>query len=222
MIYVITRTNNRPNKFAICAESVQAQTVECKHITISENVLPEYVEKAKSPNHKMSHVVLQKENFEHYNEYLDFALKQIGQEGDYFAILDDDDFYTSPDSLKIAMEEGNGADLIIWRVNASNNVIVPRLDTFEKKQVKFGDISGIGFLVRKDSFNSAKFGNKLGGDYNFLKDAVNECKSVKWINKVLSSVNPLFSFGAGKEEDAPIEKVREGYNRAKKYLSIWI
>lgn len=218
MIYVITRTNNRPNKFAICAESVQAQTIECEHITISENELPSYVEATKG----IISVTVNKADFEHYNQYLDWALENIGQEGDYFAFLDDDDFYTSPDSLKIAMQEGNGNDLILWRVNASNNVIVPRLTTFENKEVKFGDISGIGFLVRKGSFTSARFGNKLGGDYNFLKDAVNECKGVKWVNKVLSSVNPLFSYGAGNQQDAPIEKVREGYQRAIKHLSIWI
>ena len=218
MIYVITRTNNRPNKFKVCAESVAMQNIECTHITISENVLPDYVEATKG----ITSVTLNKADFEHYNQYLYHALEHIGQEDDYFAFLDDDDFYTSPDSLKIAMEQGNGHDLILWRVNASNNVIVPRLETFEKQEVKFGDISGIGFLVRKGSFTTARFGNKLGGDYNFLKDAVNECKRVKWINKVLSSVNPLFSYGAGNEQDAPIEKVREGYQRAIKYLSVWI
>ena len=218
MIYVITRTNNRPAKFQVCAESVQAQSIECEHITISEDVLPTYLEDVQG----ITSVTLNKSDFQHYNQYLDWALENIGKEGDYFAFLDDDDFYTSPNSLKIAMEQGNGHDLILWRVNASNNVIVPRLDSFEKQEVKFGDISGIGFLVRKGSFTSAKFGNKLGGDYNFLKDAVKECKRVKWVNKVLSSVNPLFSYGAGNEQDAPIEKVREGYQRAIKHLSIWI
>lgn len=218
MIYVITRTNNRRNKFAVCAESVQAQSIECEHVTISEDVLPDYLEKYKG----ISNVVINKSDFSHYNEYLDWAMANMGVDGDYFAFLDDDDFYTSPDSLKIAMEQGNGHDLILWRVNASNNVIVPRLDSFKKNLVKFGDISGIGFLVCKGSFTSAKFGNKLGGDYNFLKDAVKECKRVKWVNKVLSSVNPLFSYGAGNEQDAPIEKVREGYQRAIKHLSIWI
>lgn len=217
MIYVITRTNNRPNKFKVCAESVAMQNIECTHITISENKLPDYVEATEG----ITSVVLNKSDFEHYNEYLDWALANMGVDGDYFAFLDDDDFYLWPNSLQTAMFIGNGHDLILWRVNASNNVIVPRINTFQAKEIKFGDVSGIGFLVRKGSFHSAKFGNKLGGDYNFLKDAIKECDKVKWINKVLSSTNPLFSYGAGNEQDAPIEKVREGFKTAQNHLKIW-
>lgn len=201
----------------MCAESVAMQSIECEHITISENVLPDYVENTKG----ITRVTLAKSDFEHYNQYLDWAMANIGVDGDYFAFLDDDDFYLWPDSLQTAMFIGNGHDLILWRVNASNNVIVPRLNTFQAKEIKFGDVSCIGFLVRKGSFHSAKFGNKLGGDYNFLKDAIKECDKVKWINKVLSSTNPLFSYGAGNEQDAPIEKVREGFKTAQNHLKIW-
>jgi hypothetical protein len=215
MIHVLTRTNNRPNKFKLCAESVAMQTIECRHTTISEDQYPPYV----LGYNNIDSIVLPKNEFEHYNQYLDWAMQDGGQSGDYFACLDDDDFYLWPDSLEIAMNEGQGADLIIWRVNASNNVIVPR--DMSKQQVTFGDISGIGFLVKKGSFKNAKFGNKLGGDYNFLKDAVKECKSVKWINKVLSSTNPLDTYGAGLEKDMAYETAKKGYHIAQNQLKLF-
>lgn len=215
MIHVLTRTNKRPNKFKLCAESVQMQTANLVHTTISEDTLPEYLE----DYNDIQSLILDKKDFAHYNEYLDYAMLHGGQQGDYFAMLDDDDFYLWPDSLEIALNEGQGADLIIWRVNASNNVIVPR--DISKQQVTFGDISGIGFLVKKGSFVNAKFGNKLGGDYNFLKDAVNECKSVKWINKVLSSTNPLDTYGAGLDKDMSYETAKKGYHIAQNQLKLF-
>lgn len=217
MIYVITRTNNRPNKFKVCAESVAMQTVKCEHITISENTSPNYF----GGHNPFSRFILRKDKFTHYNEYLDWALKNIGKDGDYFAFLDDDDFYLWPNSLELAIQNGNNADLIIWRVNASNNVIVPRYETFQQKQVKEGDISGIGFLIRKGSFKEARWGNRTLGDYRFIKTAIKEVKSVAWVDKVLSSTNPLDSFGNGKEQDAPIEKVREGFKIAQQTLKPW-
>lgn len=219
MIYVITRTNNRPNKFRLCAETVQEQTVDCTHVMLCENEIAGYVH----PYHfvpmektTQAHVMV-KGDFKHYNQYLDWALQNIGSDGDYFAFLDDDNFYLRPDALELAIKEGANSDLIMWRVNVSNNIVVPR--DMASGKVAFGDIDMNGFLVRKGSFKNATFGDKLGGDYNFLKDAVTECKSVAWVDRVLSSTTPLDSFGGGNEQDLDYKRVLTGYELAKKQFN---
>lgn len=221
MIYVITRTNKRPNKFKVCAESVQMQELgePLTHVTLSEDKLPDYVrDYTDEPNkHRVLPKVLKKSEFKHYNNYLDWAMQNLGKEGDYFACLDDDDFYLWNDSLQYAIKEGEDAELTIWRVNSAVGV-VPSRQAFDAEQIQSSNISGIGFLIRKGSFKEAKFGDATLGDYRFLAKAAQEVKSVAWVDAVLSSVNPHDKFGGGREGDGTIERVRDGFELAKKHF----
>lgn len=213
MIHVITRTNNRPNKFKLCAESVANQTADLIHTTISEDTLPQYLEDYIN----IQSVILDKKDFKHYNNYLDWAMLHGGEQGDYFAFLDDDDFYLYDDSLQFALEQGNCADLIIWRVNSAVGV-VPSREAFDNKKIEQCNISGIGFLIKKGSFKDAKFGDSTLGDWRFLNTAQHEVNSIAWVDAVLSSTNPADKFGNGKEQDLPYEKVMQGYDIAKRHL----
>lgn len=217
MIHVITRTNKRPNKFKLCAESVQMQTAECEHVTISEDQFPSYCHGYIGSSKKVVNAVLKKSDFAHYNEYLDWGMNSRGEQGDYFAFLDDDDFYLYDDSLQYALEQGQGADLIIWRVNSAVG-IVPSRDAFDNKQIQECNIDMNGFLIKKGSFKNAKFGDKTLGDFRFLNTAQHEVNSIAWVDAVLSSTTPLDKFGGGKEQDLPYSKVMQGHDIALRHF----
>ena len=213
MIYVITRTNKRPNKFKVCQESVAIQSVVCKHVTISEDNLPQYLEDFEGDS-----IVLPKNSFKHYNNYLDWAFANIGEPDDYFMCLDDDDFLLWGDSLETALKEGKEADLIIWRVNSAVG-IVPTIDQVEQKKVIECSISGIGFLIKKKVIKNARFGDATLGDYRFLNTANQENESV-WIPNVLTSTNPFDKFGGGNERDMDYNQAKKGFNIARAQLKL--
>jgi hypothetical protein len=215
---VLTRTSGRPKFFKLCRQSVESQDYpNLKHILlVDDKHQNNYVYDYEGIDKIIS---IDSSSFEHYDQYLNEALKQLPK-GELFCVMDDDDFYTRYDSLSRAVKALGDKDLVLFRVKAAC-ATVPSTNrmTGENKYLEAGDFSMLGFVMKTDfarNKNGAliEFPARHGGDYGFI----NRCAQsnfegklternywnnpkISWLTEVLASTHPTQSIGNGECED---------------------
>jgi hypothetical protein len=124
-INILTRTNKRPHLFRRCVDSINSQTYKnIKHIVSVHNE-----ESYEYATDSCDHVVMVKEkmgapqygnNYEPYNLYINRLLDEV-KEG-YIMFLDDDDFFTSTNSLEKIVPHLEEDGLLTWLVDCAGKV----------------------------------------------------------------------------------------------------
>jgi len=199
-LHVITRTSGRPKFFSTCYSSVKEQSYPyIRHLVTSDDPLDTYV----NSYNDVKLLKLKKEDFKHYNLYLNVAMEMVPN-NDYVCFLDDDDYYTSKDSLSTAMGMllEHKKDIIFWKVRAAGGT-VPN-NSYWKKPLVLGQISMIGFIVKKSFIESTLFPDKGCGDFHFIHDLMKGRwgeRNALWVDKVLSSTTEHQRAGRGRRVD---------------------
>lgn len=200
MLHVITRTSNRPKFFKICYESVHSQTYpELNHIVLSDDPKDTYVYEYNNINI----INLDRTKFSHFELYLNEAIKII-PENDYFCVIDDDDFYTTPESLAIGMKALQDADgdIVFWKSRAAC-ATVPE-PNYWKKALPMGQLAMFAWIVKKEFTRNLQFNPMYGGDHDFIDRVVDgrwETPHCVWVDQLLASTHPARRQGCGERMD---------------------
>ena len=211
-LHVITRTSGRPNFFKICNQSITQQTYKnINHIVVVDDANTNPERSVQVPWHvgngyinqykNITKINISWNNISHFEQALNFALDEIPDE-DYFCILDDDDFYTSPNSLQTAMSLVDNKDILFWRVYAAAG-IVPDKSHF-KKALPYGQIAMIGWIVKKSFIKNCRFNPMYGGDFDFIQQITGGnvlTPNIGWHDDILSATNPRQPQGEGSCRD---------------------
>jgi len=182
LVNVITRTHNRPKYFKVCRDSILNQSHENINHIVGSDVECDYYDCIKL---KLSDGVSPKPDVGTYAAPWNLHLNELGKhakEG-WVMYLDDDDKFTSLDSLKIILSHVDNEDqILLWRVDI-NGWIVPSDDKFGKV-IAPGNISGIGFMFHTKHL-PVDWGSWSYGDYRVLRQLSKKLKQ-KWINLILT------------------------------------
>ena len=215
---VLTRTSGRPNFFKLCRQSVASQDYpNLKHVLlVDDKNQNDYVYDYDGVDKVIS---INSGDFEHYDQYLNEGLKHLPK-GELFCVMDDDDFYTKPDSLSRAVKALGNKDLVLFRVKAAA-ATVPYTNrmTGKNKYLEAGNFSMLGFVMKTDFARDKngvliEFPARHGGDYGFI----NRCArsnyrgelternywnnpKISWHTEVLASTHPVHAIGNGECKD---------------------
>ena len=183
IINVITRTH-REDYFGVCRESVLSQTYPLvNHIVGSDRPIvyhPEYTMLYKDvrvpmytpPNHY----------FAPWNLHLNTLATQCAD--GWVCYLDDDDMFTSVESLQILANHIDDEDaMMVWKVAITPHWIVPNKSF--GKTITAGDFSGIGFAFHTKHL-PVDWGFYSYGDYRVATQLLKKGLKPVWINQVLT------------------------------------
>ena len=176
MFTVITRTSNRPRFFAECRRSVLEQTIRPFHLVGTDDPNDTYPE---------GDLVVQlpprrgRESNLHFND----LIRHVPDTHPFVILLDDDDIFTSPNSLcRIyeVMEEAYKNTywlskkelydflLVQWRMQRLDHTIPRdcRVGKSDVKEPEYGDCTGGGICFNKNLW--VNWDDKSGADYRFI------------------------------------------------------
>ena len=221
-LHVITRTAGRPNFFKVCHSSITQQTYpHINHIVIVDDADTDEARQAQVPWHAGNQYVddytdIEKINvkfndYGHFEPFLNAAIDTIPDE-DYFCILDDDDFYTHPGALSQAMESIGNYDILFWKVRAAGGIVPSR--GFFRNNLPYGQISMIGWIVKKAFIGNHRFKPMYGGDHAFIADITNNnvrTSNIGWVDLLLSTTNSSRPQGEGHCRDILLEHAITGF-----------
>lgn len=164
LINILIRTTYRPKYFDKCLKSVYNQNYDNFKIICcydDERCL-NYLEKY---NEKIEYFFIDIENKHSYkyNLYMNFLLDKV--EDGWIMFLDDDDKFVNSDSLKtINNYLHNDNNIIFWKVNIGNRIVIPN----NLNNIVKGNISGIGFCFHSKFKNLTKWSSIKCGDFYFV------------------------------------------------------
>ena len=235
-VHIITRTSGRPNFFKICRSSVKQQTYNnINHIVVVDDAHKSPVRSKEVPWHVGNNYVQEYEGIQPINiqwedfkestipgkpfgaeQGLNYALEVISEE-DYFCILDDDDFFTSPKTIEIALDNIKDGDILFWQVYAASAIVPDKNHMYGKsKSLPYGQVSMIGWLVKKSFIGNAKFNPIYGGDADFIKQITGgdvTTSNIKWLNGLYSATNPMRPQGEGFCKDIDLQTALNGFKK---------
>lgn len=206
MIYILTRTCNRPKYFELCKESILTQSyTNWKHIVGYDEIASynSYLCFNKENAEKYSIIPLQKEiitsiNTFPYNLYFNVMHKVIDKPG-YLIYLDDDDGFYINTALETISNHLDEDTVIIWRVKFPDG-LRPSNSIFSQKR-----ITSSGFPSNCFCFHSKwiiDWSGKKGGDSMFFHKICKLIPKKIWLNEILTQINqPSLSTGLGKKND---------------------
>ena len=189
MINILVRTSNRPKCFADCIASIESQTYQDYRLIVGSDTREYYP----MPYHPIRYqrelsngqfIQLRESKARHFpfNLYLNELMRHC-KDG-YVLFLDDDDEFTSTDSLGIiAKELQNPVDAAFWRVRICENIFPSDKNFGQRPVVK--DISGIGLAFHTDYIPMLQFDPYKQADYR-LADRIYSLLNVHWIDEVLT------------------------------------
>jgi len=189
---VIVRTSNRPLGFTNCLKSIEVQTYPNINIIVTtDDIFSCGYTRGHDARHldmsKVTYIESKKEGEEFgrpfkCNLYLKEALKRI-KEG-FVIYLDDDDMFTSKDSVKTIIENAETDKLLIWKVDF-NDKILPN-GSFGK-YIKLFDVTGIGFSHHVKYSHLTDWSEWKRADYRTAKK-ISDIIPVKWLDAVLTKL----------------------------------
>jgi GTP:adenosylcobinamide-phosphate guanylyltransferase len=213
LINILTRTSGRPNYFDHCIESIVKQSY-CRikvyvsyDNTESYNYVRKYknIEKIRVSPHTGDYPDMEIERGVAVakfpsNLYLN-DLQNLVKEG-YIIILDDDDILTNKNSIATIVDHIKGNDdLLFWRVQFPNNIVIPEDEYFGKPPV-YCHISGIGFAFDCKYSKDAKWDGYKGGDFGVVKNLFKTIPNKIYINEVLTGLQRNEGWGGmGSQDD---------------------
>jgi glycosyltransferase involved in cell wall biosynthesis len=185
---VLIRTSKRPNYFKKCIDSVLRQTYKNVNIVVISDetggkeytkgypcrvIHPDPVKPIQRPNRSEDYG-----NDFPANDYLNQAQQKV--EGFIF-FLDDDDLFTSPQSIEKVMQFAKPDKLTVWKVNMKSGVIPSH--SFGKKPTLY-DITGIGLCYHSSQIHLTDWTPFKRADYRTAKGF----KNIVWIDSILTEI----------------------------------
>ena len=164
LINILIRTTYRPKYFDKCLKSVYNQNYDnfkiicCYDDERCLNYLKKY-------NEKIEYFFIDIENKHSYkyNLYMNLLLDKV--EDGWIMFLDDDDKFVNSDSLRtINNYLHNDNNIIFWKVNIGNRIVIPN----NLNNIKKGEITTIGFCFHSKFKNITKWRSIKCGDYYFV------------------------------------------------------
>lgn len=197
LINILTRTSNRPEYFKECMESVRSQTYEnyVHVISVDDDSTLEYVQPEIKGHDRSFGVVIPKiprENWDHfpYNTYINHMMDNV--DGGWIMFLDDDDLFTSKESLEKISERLIDEDtLYIWKVEFPDKVL-PSISFGHTPT--YGDIASIGWSFHSKHKDIAQWDDKKAADFRCVRDLAKHLKT-EWIDLVLTKINYDIGWG---------------------------
>ena len=161
IIYILTRTSNRPNLFKICSDSIKKQTYKnIRHIVSVDNVNDlKYVSEVKPyktvfiDREKIikndSSVNPNTGKYSPHNLYFNEMHKFIIEDDAWVMYLDDDDVLKHEYVIEnIVNEIDDTNELYYWRMKQPNGNIIPiKEKKFDRPEI--GNIGSCCFLIKK-------------------------------------------------------------------------
>lgn len=213
LINILTRTSNRPNYFRDCCSNIDSQTYKNVNHIISTDELSAntYIEK-----HRESFLYIDPLKYRHdqhksfwyggsdspawWNSYLN-DMYDLVKEG-WIMFLDDDDHFTSNDSLsEIVSHIKNDDTLLFWNVEFPG-YIIPRKNSqnLETSPPVPANISGIGFMFHSKYIQNAQWEPWGSGDFRVTHGLWNIIKNKTHIQKTLTGIQHVPHLGNRKDK----------------------
>jgi len=208
LINILIRTSNRPNYFANCMKSIQAQTYTNYRLIVSYDDEKDlkYINYFQNDNFdvvKVNTISIKdipdtKESGFYkspYNLYLNTLMNEV-KEG-WILYLDDDDKFTSKTSLRTIINHIQNEDnLILWRVLVyiPHKVIVPDCANFGNEP-RLCNIGGSCVLFHNKYIKEAQWDGYSCGDYRVISNLYKIIPDKIWINEVLIANQTISGFG---------------------------
>jgi glycosyltransferase involved in cell wall biosynthesis len=211
IVNILVRTSGRPNYFKECMNSILNQTYvniniyvsiddKSNDYTVKYPIYPVFVEKKEDiecidGNEDYGKVFP-------YNSYLNDLQAKV-KEG-LILILDDDDVYLDNRAVeKIVNQYKKGSELIFWRVNISEGVVIPEKSKLGSEPELY-KMSMIGFAY--DSKYKEKFLPYKRADYRVAKKLFERIRNIGTINEVLTATQDGAHFGQRVDKRVNIKK----------------
>jgi len=184
---IICRTHDRETEFQQCYKSIKKQTYPNYSLLVGSDVQPCTYYPFAIPlklSQDLPTIIPEGHYFAPWNIHLETLAKSCVN--GYTMYLDDDDEFTSPDSLETIMNNVEEDKLLIWRVQITPEFIVPRSQDFGQI-ICAGNISGIGIAFHTKHL-PVQWGNMSYGDYRIIRELIRDKGlTPKFINKILTS-----------------------------------
>ncbi len=199
--YILTRTSDRPNYFSQCCESIDQQTYKnFKHIVCTDS--ESSIDYIKNKNREFLYIEKLKEfdgqsiKYSPYNLYFNKMYELVGD--GYIIFIDDDDCFTSMDSLNILASIIKKApdptnSLYFWQVNFPNNLLIPRDPS--NFIFKPGNVSGIGFCFHSSYKNVAQWDQYKESDFRVAHKLKIVCTNSYIFSIVLTGIQRTTGMG---------------------------
>ena len=162
---IVTRTCKRPNLLKICVDSIKAQTDQ----DLEQSFIVDDVGKGK---------VWAQASLNLYKD-------QLGIQGRYVMVLDDDDYLIDPTFVEILKKVvgDSSPDIIFFRGLLGNKLYPP--DEFWEKPPVHARICTFCFAVKKELYMNLihNWAQSDSGDFHFIRACFNSSKSNLWINR---------------------------------------
>tara|TARA_R110000787_G_scaffold102000_1_gene207759 strand:- start:61 stop:660 length:600 start_codon:yes stop_codon:yes gene_type:complete len=189
LINVLTRTNKRPQSFRRCVDSINSQTYKNINHIVSVHNKESYEYAIKY----CDNVVMIKEeigntqygnNYEPYNLYVNRLIDEV-KEG-YIMFLDDDDFFTSRNSLKKVVPYLEKDVLLTWLVDCAKKVI-PDKGALSAPVLIPTCITASSFIFHYTHKWAAKWDAVRGADYRCAQ-RLSWLLGHKWLHETIVTI----------------------------------
>lgn len=188
LINILIRTNDRPNGFRSCMESIKKQTYTNYHIIIYDNSsITSYI---KWGTYQVIQDNTPCKGYE-YNLFCN-TLKEKVNEGYYF-FLDDDDTLHDENSLAEISEELTDPNQAVICQFLRANKPKPSNEFMDNKLIVNGRIGMPCIILHHSQKNIAHFTDKVNADYLYIKE-VSQKIPCKFVKKILVN-SPKRNFG---------------------------
>jgi len=220
LINVLTRTSDRPDFFNRCRQSVLDQLYpRVNHLICADtDSSAAYLESIphlrvkRTPRDHARKRMLDGYLCYHapYNLYINELMTRV-QPG-WVMLLDDDDEFMHPECLNILESNlGSEDELVLWRVQFPQGVLIPEDEYFGKPPV-CTHISSIGFAVHTKYREHLVYDEDSCSDFRAIRRLHRVVPSVRWIPDVLTGLqreDTRGGFGYTEaDEPSPEERLR--------------
>ncbi len=187
-VNILVRTNNRPNYFNQCMDSIYMQDykninvlvgiddIKSDYYTIKHKCTPVYYDKIERKDGK---------HFP-YNLYFNEMYKYC-KDG-FVMFLDDDDELNGCDAISKIVEQNK--DLLLWRVEFNGGRIVPSDANYGGLPVEC-DVSGIGFAFKTKYLQDAFWDDGKRGDFRLISKLYSKINNKSWINCIFTKIQHM-------------------------------
>ena len=200
-ITILIRNTYRPNTFSKCIQSVLRQEYTNYRIIMcyDDDRCMEYLEEYRNhPKIALFNVKRESDASHFYNLYCNYLLDRV-RDG-WILFLDDDNMLSQPDTLKkINNNIKTENDIIFWKVKLGEHIIFPNI-----YDIKYGQISTIGFCFHSKYKNAARWIAEQGSDFHYVTHLLKKHYLIRRAHsEILTQSVLLKQFGQNgrKEED---------------------
>ncbi|MEO0236623.1 MAG: glycosyltransferase family A protein [candidate division WOR-3 bacterium] len=187
IIYILTRTSNRPSLFDQCVQSIlQQQYPKTRHlVSYDTNETYQYV-KNYSHIYRTIDLISYRSKI-HPNQYIEHFYQVLDKEDDgWILVLDDDDKFMTNSALHYLKQYLNNPDnLVIWMFYRNDKFIYPQNKNFPI----LGEIASCCYLYHKSKMPINSWGANAVGDYSCFQQLYRKTKNYIYVDLPLTGIN---------------------------------